>query len=1174
MIRILNGHSLQEAGRFSPETMPLTLCERQSQATVTIGPEVPEIAVGAWLQDMEEPGAGIVWRVKTVEKQPLLGSRTLQMEHLINTLKDEIMFGDVTPKTITGNNSAVNCTAGEAIAYILGRQGIWTLGSIDSAYSGVSNPYSFNGENLFSALESVTASLQDACWEYSFDSYPFTISIRKLTEYVDSEMRASRNIQTLRYTVDRSRMYTRFYPIGKNNLHIDGDYVSRNEQIYGTISKVETDQSKATKAELLRWANERISRHCEPSVTVTIAGLEMSEATGEPLDRFRVNYKCRVPLPDYGTTITEKVTKLQWADKIKEKEKVTVTLANLQEDVASIINGQNARSGRSGRAGAKNAEEDHAWFVDTTDHVAMIAEGIAGEGADQDWSRVAELLVDGNGIHQRVTEAQADIVTAYSLIDQTTTAIRLEIGDVQSQVRSFIEQTPEMIHAEVGSAVSGFAQSVIEQTATYIRTEVRNAASAISQSVIEQTTDYIRTEVSAVASGVAWSVITQTMTNIEQKIARKSKVYIQLTNPNDGVNVLYNGDIWIKAEPLKTWNENSSSTWNSQNAKEWRSKYGDKHYVWRDGVWVPTLDTSTMVENEVTLEQTAEGLAIVGRALDVAGETYNSSLKVTAKKIRADVSTAESKLYSVIEQTATSIRAQVANEVEGLQSSIEITEGHIGTSVSAAKSSLWSTIMQTATGIVTTVMDEVSDNYSTITQTSTSIALAVASGKSAIYSSLILVTSTSIALSVAAGKSAVYQSVIEVTSTKIRLEVDKAKSGLYSSIEVQSDRIDLVVSGAGSGATIKRASIVTAINNGGSSVTISADQVNLQGYVKATDITADFINGKIAGIDSVGVKNLAASGSISIKEGNVYYAIERSIKELQITLSENTYKLQKKLWGDQNWSDVGSFSRATSLSGAWSGEKLTVSATPQGNTFDVGFGSYGDHNVDLEITTNGDATKDAIVANTIDIPIKLSSLNSGQTAPISRYTKTLAASIAGLLQSKTVNPGTTTKSYSGRNFNATVPATTVSKDDAYVGMTQAKVNSTVIQAKVYDGLIVLSNEPEYRTSGGHHYIKQYVRAYWEDENGDAGTTIMDKALEFNADLAYADGVANAPDPHPNSMTITRTRAGRTSSGTDLYYGKLYFWDDDDGSYTEAYSGNAYWYRSSVNLGSGGHTVHY
>ena len=742
MIRRLNGHSLQEAGRFSPESMPLTLCERQSQASIAIGPEVPEIIVGDWLQDMEEPGEGIVWRVKTVEKQPLLESRTVQMEHLINTLKDELMFGEVTPKTITGNSSAVNCTAAEAIAYILGQQSIWTLGSVDSAYSAISNPYSFNGESLFAALESVTASLEDAYWEYSFDTFPFVLSIKKLDSTVDSEMRASRNIQTLRYTVDRSRMYTRFYPIGKNNLHIDGDYVSRNESLYGVISKTETDQSKATKAELLRWANERISRHCEPSVTVTIAGLELSEATGEPLDHFTINKKCRVPLPDYGTTITEKVTKLQWADKIKEKEKVTVTLANLLEDVASIINSQNAKSGGGGRAAAKNAEEDHAWFVDTTDHVAMVAEAVAGEGASQDWSRVAELVVDGNGIHQRVQEAQEDIVTAFSLIEQTSTAIRIEMASVVSQVHSFIEMTPEMIHAEVSAGVSTIAHSVIEQTATYIHMEVENAASSITHSVIEQTTEYIQTTVEATASNVAWSVITQTMTNIEQRVARKSTTYTQPNDPNDGTNVLQDGDIWIKRENAKTWDELANTPWNATASRPWESFYGDYIYTWKDGAWRFVKNTAVDVENEVKLEQTKDSIALIGHAVDAAGNVFNSNLEVTARQIRGEVSTAEGRLNSVIEQTSTYIRSQVTDQINGLSS------------------------------------------------------------------------------------------VIEQTASQIRTEVSNSVSSLRSSITQQANRISLLVEGTGANAHIKPAQIVAAINDGESTIKLSANHIDIDGIVR------------------------------------------------------------------------------------------------------------------------------------------------------------------------------------------------------------------------------------------------------------------------------------------------------------------------------------------------------
>ena len=670
MIALLNGHSLTKAARFQAESFALNLTERGSTATITVGPAVPDITVDDWLLDEDEPGAGIVWRVKAIDTQYDTETRTIQLEHVINSLRDKLMFGEVTPKTITGNNSATTCTAQQAINYILSRQSDWTLGQFD--YGSVTNPYNFNGEDLFSAIETVSSSLDGCWWSYDMSVYPFVLKITQRATAVSTELRLNRNIQTARMTIDESRMYTRLYPIGKNNLHIDGDCVSMNTEIYGIKEKTETDQSKGTKAELLRWAQERIKNHCEPSVTVTVTALDLSEATGESIDHITIGAMCRMPLAKYNTTVQEIITKISYQNKLQDPYRATVTMANIREDVASIINNLIKSGGGGGRAAAKNAEEDHAWFGDTTDHVAMIAEGIAGEGASTDWSRVAELLVDGNGIHQRVTQAQQDIINAYSVIDQTTTAIRIEIGTVASEVRSFIMQTPDMIHTEVGYAVSGMATSVIEQTATYIRTEIENAASSITSTVIEQTTEYIQTTVEATASEVAWSVITQTMTNIEQQIARKSKVYIQWTDPNDGVNELFEGDVWIKRNNNRTWNEANAAheKWN-QTGVAWRSKYGDLQYVWKNNAWVLVKDFAADVENEVKLEQTATSLALVGHAVDTQGQEFNSQLIVTARAIRSEVSTAQSQVYSVIEQTSTSIRSMVSNEIAGVQSVIQ-----------------------------------------------------------------------------------------------------------------------------------------------------------------------------------------------------------------------------------------------------------------------------------------------------------------------------------------------------------------------------------------------------------------------------------------------------------------------------------------------------------------------
>lgn len=437
---LLDGHTLTPKTYFTPEAMSLNIEERNSSATMTLGPDAPELTVKDWVQDNTEPGKGIVWRVKSVTETIETKTRTVTLEHVVQCLKDQVMFGEVTAAMMGGGE---NCTARQAAQYVMGRQGEWRIGDVAE---NPSNPYHFNGDNLYSALEEITSSIEDAQWEYDLSSMPFTLHIRKPPAGYQSEMRMSRNITTLRRQIDRSRMYTRIYPIGKNNMHISGDYLSKNEGIWGTVCKVETDQSRESESALRTWAWSRLSRHCEPLVTITISGLDFSRSTGESLDKVTVCRRCQVPLPDYGTVITEKVTKLSWGNKIREPEKFTVTLANNREDVASIVNQLNKTAGSGGsggRASAKQKEEDHAWFEDTTEHVAMVAEAVAGEGADKDWSRVASVMVDGNGIHQRVTRTEKDIVTAFAEIEVAEDKIDMKVS--RDNLISEINMSPESI---------------------------------------------------------------------------------------------------------------------------------------------------------------------------------------------------------------------------------------------------------------------------------------------------------------------------------------------------------------------------------------------------------------------------------------------------------------------------------------------------------------------------------------------------------------------------------------------------------------------------------------------------------------------------------------------------------------------------------------------------------
>ncbi len=169
-----------------------------------------------------------------------------------------------------------------------------------------------------------------------------------------------------------------------------------------------------------------------------------------------------------------------------------MTLGNEIQDVARIlkqeVTGSASTAVRSGRAGSKKAKEDHAWFVDTTDHVSMVAEAVAGPGASKDWSRVAEITVDGKGIHQRVTETEGNVVKHEARIEVSERAIVQEVKDRSRQGQELsakITVTADKITQDVANKTAGLSTK-IEQTATSIRTEVKDTAAGLQSSIDQQ----------------------------------------------------------------------------------------------------------------------------------------------------------------------------------------------------------------------------------------------------------------------------------------------------------------------------------------------------------------------------------------------------------------------------------------------------------------------------------------------------------------------------------------------------------------------------------------------------------------------------------------------------------------------------------------------------------------
>lgn len=489
---LLSGHSLTPDRRVPIEKHSLRLRERESEADITPA-DMGGIGTESWLLDDVEPGAGIVWRVASIRQEFATATPTVHLEHMINSLRDRIMFGEVDAATMSGRLGATTCTAQEAIEYILSQQSDWVLYSFD--FDDVEGPYKFNGDTLYDALSHVSSTLDGAWWSYDFSVYPFRLSITNKASGVGSELIPGRNLSAITKTVDKSGMYTRFYPIGKDDLHITGDYVSKNESTYGVIAKVETDLSLETEDELTAWANERLRKHADPAVTVEVEGLELADATGEGLDRMRLGRICRVPLSEFGVTIQERITELYYADKAHDRESVTITLSNRQDDVArdilhviaEEIKTGSGRSGAGGRGAAKDQKEDHAWFEDTDEYVAMCAIGIIGVDSEgnPDWYRLSQLVVDGEGVHSMVQRVHYDQVEMYSIITQNEEMLRAEFQDNINSLHSEFQITAESLRVEFSNETASL-HSELSITAASLRSEFVDESNSVRSLITQE----------------------------------------------------------------------------------------------------------------------------------------------------------------------------------------------------------------------------------------------------------------------------------------------------------------------------------------------------------------------------------------------------------------------------------------------------------------------------------------------------------------------------------------------------------------------------------------------------------------------------------------------------------------------------------------------------------------
>ena len=250
----------------------------------------------------------------------------------------------------------------------------------------------------------------------------------------------------------------------------------------------------------------------------------------------------------------------------------------------------------------------------------------------------------------------------------------------------------------------------------------------------------------------------------------------------------------------------------------------------------------------------------------------------------------------------------------------------------------------------------------------------------------------------------------------IQSTLEDEVTGVRSTVTQLANEWSVIVEGTGQNAHIKPAVIQASIDAATleSKIRLSATHVEIDGQLIVDSLGNDYdmvIGGimcdtiQMNGITEVNLNAplIPVNGSGDASWGDVIVRAE--VDSLTNTL---------KLWSleDEGGNPTVTFSKATSLSGAWSGDVLTVSASPQGNTYGIGFGTnYGAHEKDLEVVVKASGIVQSQTAGSIDIPLAVNELSGAYSPPVEKYTRTATAYIGGLLDTLSVTPTSSQQSF-------------------------------------------------------------------------------------------------------------------------------------------------------------------
>ena len=269
------------------------------------------------------------------------GTKTYNLEHVMATLLDDVLFGY---HEIGGTGIHTRTV----MQYILERQTVtrWQLGTVefDDQYQ-----YHFENVSLLSALLSLGEVLtEEYTWDFDTSTSPWTVNLRKADTATGCGIYYGRNLVGIEKTMDASALITRLYPLGYgegvNQLtikdvnggvpYIDADTAAT----WGIKCSVWTDTRLEDAATLLARARQVLEGYKNPYITYTAKAVDLYRLTGYTWDNFMPGKLVTVQDGEHGITFQARIVEISKKDVNGDPGGIEITIANAPRDAADSIN--------------------------------------------------------------------------------------------------------------------------------------------------------------------------------------------------------------------------------------------------------------------------------------------------------------------------------------------------------------------------------------------------------------------------------------------------------------------------------------------------------------------------------------------------------------------------------------------------------------------------------------------------------------------------------------------------------------------------------------------------------------------------------------------------------------------------------------------------------------------